>query len=253
MAKAWPLLLPLTVLYGAMVLLPLGITLYLSVADGGAHYAAVLQSRLLLRVAQNTVVISLITTVVALLLGYLLAAALWRARPAQRSLLLAFILLPFWTGVLIKNFAWASLLQDNGAINTLLHGAGHHQRPDDAAAQPPGRHHRHGALRAALRGVPDLHRDAGRSIGGWSRRHAASGARAARGVAHHPAADAARRDQRRAAGVHRLLRLLHHAGDPRRAVRHDGREPGRLLRARRRGLQLRRRAGGADPARRRCR
>jgi ABC-type spermidine/putrescine transport system permease subunit I len=120
MAKAWPLLLPLLVLYGAMVLLPLGITLYLSAADGGAHYAAVLQSRLLLRVAQNTAVISLITTVVALLLGYLLAAALWRARPAQRNLLLAFILLPFWTGVLIKNFAWASLLQDNGAINTLL-------------------------------------------------------------------------------------------------------------------------------------
>ncbi len=120
MAKAWPLLLPLVVLYGAMVLLPLGITLYLSVADGGMHYAAVLQSRLLLRVAQNTAVISLITTVVALLLGYLLAAALWRARPAQRNLLLAFILLPFWTGVLIKNFAWASLLQDNGAVNTLL-------------------------------------------------------------------------------------------------------------------------------------
>ena len=120
MAKTWPLLLPLVVLYSAMVLLPLGITLYLSVADGGTHYAAVLQSRLLLRVAQNTAVISLITTVIALLIGYLLAAALWRARPPQRNLLLAFILLPFWTGVLIKNFAWASLLQDNGAINTLL-------------------------------------------------------------------------------------------------------------------------------------
>jgi ABC-type spermidine/putrescine transport system permease subunit I len=124
MAKAWPLLLPLMVLYGAMVLLPLGITLYLSAADGGAHYVAVLQSRLLLRVAQNTAVISLITTVVALLLGYLLAAALWRARPAQRNLLLAFILLPFWTGVLIKNFAWASLLQDNGVVNALLMALG---------------------------------------------------------------------------------------------------------------------------------
>ena len=40
--------------------------------------------------------------------------------PGLRSLLLACILLPFWTGVLIKNFAWASLLQDNGVVNTLL-------------------------------------------------------------------------------------------------------------------------------------
>jgi ABC-type spermidine/putrescine transport system permease subunit I len=75
-------------------------------------------------VVQNTVVISLITTVVALVLGYVLAAALWRARPAWRKLLLAVILLPFWTAVLIKNFAWAALLQDNGAINSMLQGFG---------------------------------------------------------------------------------------------------------------------------------
>ena len=45
MAKTWPLLLPLVVLYGAMVLLPLAITLYLSLADGGTHYRAVLRAR----------------------------------------------------------------------------------------------------------------------------------------------------------------------------------------------------------------
>jgi len=75
-------------------------------------------------VVQNTVVISLITTLVALVLGYVLAAALWRASKARRNLLLAVILLPFWTAVLIKNFAWASLLQDNGAINSMLIGLG---------------------------------------------------------------------------------------------------------------------------------
>jgi ABC-type spermidine/putrescine transport system permease subunit I len=123
MTKTW-LLLPIASLYGTMVLLPLAITLDLSLTDHGAHYAAVLRSPLLLRVAVNTGVISLITTAVALVLGYLLAAALWRGRPSQRKLLLAFILLPFWTGVLIKNFAWASLLQDNGAINNVLMALG---------------------------------------------------------------------------------------------------------------------------------
>ncbi len=123
MSRTW-LLLPVALLYGGLTLLPLGLIVQFSLEDGGEHYAAVLSSRLLTRVAQNTVVISLITTVVALLLGYVLAAALWRASPRQRNLLLAVILLPFWTAVLIKNFAWASLLQDNGAINSVLMALG---------------------------------------------------------------------------------------------------------------------------------
>jgi ABC-type spermidine/putrescine transport system permease subunit I len=117
--RLW-LLVPVGLIYGCLTFLPIGLIVRFSLNDGGASYAAVLHSRLLLRAVQNTVAISLITTVVALALGYILAAALWRANPAQRSLLLAVILLPFWTGVLIKNFAWASLLQDNGVINSLL-------------------------------------------------------------------------------------------------------------------------------------
>lgn len=121
--RSW-LLLPLVLLYSALVLLPFGLILRLSLTDGGAHYVAVLRSPLLSRVVQNTVVISLITTAAALVLGYILAAALWRARPKQRNLLLAFILLPFWTSVLIKNFAWAALLQDNGVVNEILQAMG---------------------------------------------------------------------------------------------------------------------------------
>lgn len=119
MSRTW-LLLPVAMLYGLLTVVPLGLMAQFSLEDGGAHYADVLDSPLLSRVAQNTVVISLITTVVALLLGYVLAAALWRAKPTQRNVLLGFILLPFWTAVLIKNFAWASLLQDNGAVNNVL-------------------------------------------------------------------------------------------------------------------------------------
>jgi ABC-type spermidine/putrescine transport system permease subunit I len=117
--RSW-LLLPVALLYGLLIVVPFGIILWFSLSDGGAPYVAVLQSRLLLRVVQNTLVISMITTLVALALGYVLAAALWRASPVQRNLMLAMILLPFWTSVLIKNFAWASLLQDNGTINNAL-------------------------------------------------------------------------------------------------------------------------------------
>ena len=114
------LLAPVGLLYGALALLPIGVILRLGLTDGGTPLRTVLHSKLLLRATENTVVISLLTTVVAVLLGALLAVALWRAGPALRALLWACILLPFWTGVLIKNFAWASLLQDNGVVNMLL-------------------------------------------------------------------------------------------------------------------------------------
>jgi len=118
------MILPLTVLYGAFAILPLALILRFSFVGGLAHFREVLTTPLLLPVAENTVIISLVTTIVALLLATLVAATLWRAGPRLHRLILAFVLLPFWTAVLIKNFAWAVLLQDNGVANRLLQAVG---------------------------------------------------------------------------------------------------------------------------------
>jgi putative spermidine/putrescine transport system permease protein len=120
---AW-LMAPLAVLYGIFALLPLGMILRFSVANGLENFRNVLDSPLLLRVATNTLVISLTTTAVTLGLAIPVAGALWRSGAKLRSLIMAFVLLPFWTAVLIKNFAWAVLLQDNGVVNGLLQAAG---------------------------------------------------------------------------------------------------------------------------------
>ena len=120
---AW-LIVPLAILYGIFALLPLGMILRFSVANGFENFRNVLDSPLLLRVSINTLVISLATTAIALALAIPVAAALWRSGPKLRSLIMAFVLLPFWTAVLIKNFAWAVLLQDNGVVNGLLQAAG---------------------------------------------------------------------------------------------------------------------------------
>ena len=122
-ASAW-LILPLTVLYGFFALLPLGMILRFSVANGFENFRIVIASPLLLRVAANTIVISLTTTAVTLALAVIVAAALWRSGARFHRLIMAFVLLPFWTAVLIKNFAWAVLLQDNGVVNGLLQAAG---------------------------------------------------------------------------------------------------------------------------------
>ena len=118
------LLTPAALLYGLFGLVPLAMIVRFSLADGGAHYTTVLQSRLLVKVALNTLSIAAITTAATLVLAVLLAAALWRTAGAVRAVLMGFVLLPFWTAVLIKNFAWAALLQDNGIVNTLLQALG---------------------------------------------------------------------------------------------------------------------------------
>lgn len=118
--KQTVLLLPLVVVYGGLAVLPVVTIVQMSFQSGFSSFRKLLASPILLPVVENTIVISFTTTVTAVFLGYLLAAALWRSSGATRIAILAFILLPFWTGVLIKNFAWALLLQDNGPINNAL-------------------------------------------------------------------------------------------------------------------------------------
>jgi ABC-type spermidine/putrescine transport system permease subunit I len=118
------LLAPLAILYGGFALVPFGLILRQSFDGGFGNFRTVLASPLLLRVAGNTVLIGAITTVVTLLLATVVAAALWRSSPTVHRVILAFVLLPFWTAVLVKNFAWAALLQDNGVANTILSALG---------------------------------------------------------------------------------------------------------------------------------
>ena len=118
------LLMPFFVVYGALLIWPLGLMVRTSMMDGTVAYNRVVHNPLLRLAITNTIVISVITTFIAVLLGYLCAAAIWKSRPVLRVVVLALVLLPFWTGVLVKNFAWAALLQDYGVVNTLLRAAG---------------------------------------------------------------------------------------------------------------------------------
>jgi ABC-type spermidine/putrescine transport system permease subunit I len=112
------------VLYGGLFVLPVLIVFKMSVDDGLGNFAKILSSPVFRRVTENTIVTSAMTTALAIVFGYLIAALLWRTDGWKRSIVLGFVLLPFWTSLLIKNFAWAFLLQSNGVINNLLIGAG---------------------------------------------------------------------------------------------------------------------------------
>ncbi|WP_240789939.1 ABC transporter permease [Roseomonas sp. HF4] len=70
-----------------------------------------------------------ITAGLCLLLGYPMAMAIARARPGRRVLLLALLMLPFWTGFLLRVGAWIGLLRDQGWINGVLLALGMTEAP----------------------------------------------------------------------------------------------------------------------------
>ncbi len=64
--------------------------------------------------------IAAISTLIALLIGYPLAYAMALAPAAMRPILLALVILPFWTSFLIRVYAWIGILKREGLLNATL-------------------------------------------------------------------------------------------------------------------------------------
>lgn len=63
--------------------------------------------------------VAAVSTALCLLMAFPLALAITGAG-RWKNLLLALVMLPFWTSLLIRTYAWMFLLRDTGLINTLL-------------------------------------------------------------------------------------------------------------------------------------
>ena len=123
----WLLLLPLLVPLVLLYLVPLGRVLWISFTDptpGLANYERLLAFPALQRVLFTTLRIGAITTGLALLLGYLVAYVMVHAGPRHRLWVTAFVLVPFWVSLLVRAFAWLTLLRTEGVINQALLGWG---------------------------------------------------------------------------------------------------------------------------------
>ena len=121
------LLLPALVWLGVLFVYPIGRLVYLSAfapAFTLQHYAKLLGAGVYAKILVNSFEISLTVTVLALLLGYPLAFLLATARPRAAGLMLAGIVLPLWTSVLVRTYAWMVLLGRRGVVNEALQSAG---------------------------------------------------------------------------------------------------------------------------------
>ncbi|MGF6095485.1 ABC transporter permease [Pseudomonas sp. 18175] len=115
---------PATVFLLAIILVPLGVLLYTSLA--GQHgfsleaYQKLFASSLFRRTLWATFEISLLASLASLLLGYPLAVHLARQPARRRAIYMILVLVPFWTSILVKSFAFTILLGKTGLINSLL-------------------------------------------------------------------------------------------------------------------------------------
>ena len=119
----WPAIGFLAVLY----VLPLGQVLPLSVVEptpGIDNDVRLATTPLYALVLENPFEISLVVAAICLILGYPTAYLLATCRPQVRSILLVFVLVPFFTSILVRTYSWIFLLGWKGIINTTLLAGG---------------------------------------------------------------------------------------------------------------------------------
>ncbi|MBX2882214.1 MAG: ABC transporter permease [Granulosicoccus sp.] len=118
----------------AVIVIPVGWLFYLSFvgSDGQftlEHYQKMIKYKSYLRVFITTFQVSILTTMICIVLGYPLAYFLACLPPRWAGIFMLTVLLPFWTSLLVRTYAWLVLLQKKGILNDFAISAGIWETP----------------------------------------------------------------------------------------------------------------------------
>jgi len=83
-------------------------------------YALLFSDSLYIATYLSSVKIAAVTTVCCALIGYPMAYGIARSDPRVRNVLLLGVILPFWTSMLLRVYAWVGILRNDGLLNHLL-------------------------------------------------------------------------------------------------------------------------------------
>src|SRR5690349_9611164 len=121
----------LTVPAGLLVILlyalPMLQVLALSLTEGSgaiANYERLFTSRAVARVVQTTLAVSISTTLITMVIAYVIAFGMIHMSSRQRKLALLMVSIPFWVSVLVRAFAWITILRSQGLLNSGLMSIG---------------------------------------------------------------------------------------------------------------------------------
>jgi putative spermidine/putrescine transport system permease protein len=121
--SAYGLLLPALILVIGVFAVPLGVMLWRAFTDpvvGFGNFAWYIGDAVQRSVLLRTFTTGLEVTVICLLLGYPYAYAMVAFGSKVRAALTLLVLVPFWTSLMVRTFAWVILLQDNGPAHSVL-------------------------------------------------------------------------------------------------------------------------------------
>lgn len=119
---AGPFVAPAAILSLLVALVPIGYIFWFSTSGGTSAEAfrKVFESGLFHRAMGTTLEVAFWATLISLVLGYIVALHLARQTPRRRAALMVLVLLPFWTSILVKSYAFTIILGRIGIINSFL-------------------------------------------------------------------------------------------------------------------------------------
>jgi len=126
------LLLPAVLLFGPLYLYPLARIVLTSVDSHPAslrHFVELFSEPFLIRVFLHTLRLSAIITLLCMVIGYPVAFAMRVVSDSTQRTMMLMIMLPMWTSVLVRCFAWIAILGRNGVVNEALRNSGLVEHP----------------------------------------------------------------------------------------------------------------------------
>lgn len=101
---------------------PLAIVVYYAFTDrtGAFTLDNISEIERYIDVFVSSLVFGLAATLLCLLLGYPIAYSISRAKGSRQKIMVMLVMIPQWMNFLIRTYAWMTLLEDTGLINTVL-------------------------------------------------------------------------------------------------------------------------------------
>lgn len=88
------------------------------------NYIFLSEDALYLAAYLGSLKIAFFSTLACLLIGYPMAYAIARANKETQTVLLLLVMMPTWTAILIRVYAWMGILSNNGLLNGFLQSIG---------------------------------------------------------------------------------------------------------------------------------
>ncbi len=118
------LTIPYLILVFGLIIFPIGWLFYMSFIGRDEtlsldNYKRIWESKAYFRIFKTTFQISILTTLLCAVIGYPLTYFMSQLSKRWANICLIGVLIPFWTSLLVRTYAWLVLLQKKGLINTL--------------------------------------------------------------------------------------------------------------------------------------